>query len=168
MPEELPCLECLLMEAISNGDIRHGLTPGVDKTVKTSQPIARGTILGPYRSLVVTPQEYEFIKDHPPLAFSQRSLTTAASRNPWRQSVESYAADVSQPHAASKAAEKFEDVFSNVMQVLVCICIVDDKKAARQQIVCLLVCYKQNLHDILLLHVTDAQIAKTTVHRASL
>ena len=105
------------MEPISDGDVRHGLRPGLDKTVKSRSPIAQGTILGPYQSLVVTKEECELIKDNPPLGFSQRSLTTAASRNPWRQIVESYTADVGQPHPASKAAEKFKDIFSNVLRV---------------------------------------------------
>lgn len=110
LPEDPPCLECLKIELIQEGDFRAGLQASKDVTVHTASAIAQGTVLGLYRNLTVTKDEEEDIRDHPPAEFS-------GSRNEWRKMLDAYIADVEQPPMGSKAWRKFNDIFHDVLSV---------------------------------------------------
>ena len=110
LPEDPPCLECLKVELIQEGDFRAGLKAGKDVTVHTASAIAQGTVLGLYRNLTVTKDEEEDIRDNPPAEF-------VGSKNQWRQMLDAYIADVEQPAKGSKAWRTFNDIFHNVLSV---------------------------------------------------
>lgn len=107
LPEDPPPDPALKMSRIEEGDYRKGLVPGTDLAVSTRSALKKGTVLGLYRNITVTPEE-----EHK----SQKPIPDDYQGNwlEWRRVLEAYIADVLQP---PKVYKDTEDIYTDVLQV---------------------------------------------------
>ena len=98
------------MEPVREGDFRTDLKPGIDVTVYTDKPIAKGTILGMYRNMTVTKREEGLLKDDPPQDFG-------GTRNEWCQKLDAYTADIEPPSVGTRSWKQFSYIYDDVLEV---------------------------------------------------
>ena len=108
LPADPPCLEALTPELVRPGDFRQGLRPNTDYTVKTREHISRGTVIGLYRSMMVTKAYDHRIKCNPVREFH-------GSKTSWGQCTDAYATGICQPCKGSKAAKQHDNIFTDVL-----------------------------------------------------
>lgn len=107
LPEDPPPHPELITPAVKDGDYRRGLLPGKDLAVCTKQPLSAGTVLGLYRSIVVTKAEEAKAKARTPTGYS-------GNRWEWCRVLDAYTADILQP---SRLYKETVDVYTDALQV---------------------------------------------------
>ena len=108
LPEDPPPHPKLTTPAVKEGDYRRDLLPGKDLAVCTSVPLSAGTVLGLYRSIVVTKAEETKAKAHTPAGFQGNGWE-------WRCMLDAYTADILQP--SHKLYKETVDVYTDALQV---------------------------------------------------
>ena len=108
LPQDPPPHRDLTTLPVKEDDYRRGLMPGKDRAVCTKKPLSAGTVLGLYRSIVVTKAEETKAKARTPTGF-------LGNRWEWCQLLDAYTADILQP--SHKPYKDTVDVYTEALQV---------------------------------------------------